>query len=231
MDTIHVSEVVSEAWDFTKKHWLKMLLINLFVAIIGSCISVIFLPSGYWDVVHSVSQGNANALQQLSTMASDQMGTIISYFVNIFFAIVIYNAILLVVRGKEDRVSVSKGIALPVMTYLKIYVAMILVSIVIMLGFVLCIIPGIWVASRLCMTQMILIEDENIGVIDAIKKSWTLTDNYSLKLIGLAFVGILLIILGYICCCVGWLITMTIFFFMIVIFYVKLTNLQPVEEI
>src|SRR5690606_17223103 len=66
--------------------------------------------------------------------------------------------------------------------YVQILVASILMILLVFLGFVLFIIPGIVMALGLSQTYFILAEDKNIHAVDALKKSWTMMDGYKVKL-------------------------------------------------
>jgi len=69
-----------------------------------------------------------------------------------------------------------------------------------MIGFLLLIIPGIIVAIGLSQAFFIIAEDENIGAVDALKKSWDMMNGYKSKyfLLILSFIGwVLLCILTF----------------------------------
>jgi uncharacterized membrane protein len=84
--------------------------------------------------------------------------------------------------------------------------AAILSGIIIAVGFVLVIIPGIIFAIRLQYVGYLVV-DKNLGAIEAIKKSWAMTKGHSwhLFVLGLALFGIN--ILGLIALVVGLLVT------------------------
>ena len=75
--------------------------------------------------------------------------------------------------------------------FLRIFLAEFLVTIAIVIGFCLLIVPGIILAAGLLMTDFILKDDPEIDALDAIKKSWKMTDGHKGELIGLflSFLG------------------------------------------
>ena len=114
---------------------------------------------------------------------------------------------------------------------LKVVLGSIIYLIVVSVGTCLCIIPGIYLACRLALYKYIILDDENVSTIDALKKSWAMTDGNVLNIILLIVLLVLIQLLGYICCCVGVLITTTIIYFAIPICYKKLNEMnQPQIE-
>lgn len=88
----------------------------------------------------------------------------------------------------------------------KYVLASIITGIVVILGLVLLIIPGVILAIRLQYTTYLIV-DKNLGPIEAIKKSWSVTRGNTWNLF---FFGILLgliNILGVVCLLVGLFIT------------------------
>ena len=71
--------------------------------------------------------------------------------------------------------------------FVRIFLAELLSSILITLGFIALIVPGIIIAAGLVMTPFILKDDPTIDAIDAMKKSWKMTDGHKAELIGLFF--------------------------------------------
>ena len=71
--------------------------------------------------------------------------------------------------------------------FVRIFLAELLSSILITLGCIALIIPGIIVGAGLVMTPFILKDDPSIDAIDAMKKSWKLTDGHKGDLIWLFF--------------------------------------------
>ena len=71
--------------------------------------------------------------------------------------------------------------------FLRIFLAEILLTLIIVAGFCLFIVPGIIMASGLLMTDFILKDDPEINAIDAMKKSWEMTQGHKANLVGMFF--------------------------------------------
>ena len=75
--------------------------------------------------------------------------------------------------------------------YVRTWLAVVLVSIVSMIGFVLLIVPGVIVSIGLWMTFYILRDEPGLSVVDAMKKSWTMMQGHKMEffLLNLSFFG------------------------------------------
>ncbi len=78
---------------------------------------------------------------------------------------------------------------------------------------------------RLILSQF-LIADTNCSVLDSIKMSWIVMRGNRLRYIGLLFIMFLVLILGYISCCIGVFLAIPLVIFMSVVFYLEATG-QP----
>ncbi len=88
--------------------------------------------------------------------------------------------------------------------YVPSLVAFVVMIIVVTLGFILLIVPGIMLACGLSQTFFILADDETeMSGIDALKKSWEMMDGWKVKYfllnlihMGMIIVGILMLVIG-----------------------------------
>ncbi len=230
MNTIDVSEIISEAWNFTKKHWLKMLLVNIFIAIVNFVISMLFMPSGFWSCyIEAITTQSARALAQLQAMAQSMhlYSNYIEYVIISMLELGVVNAVLLVVLGKSDTVKLRLGYNISLLNFFNILLGSIIFLIIVSIGTIFCVLPGIYLACRLMMYKYIIL-NENVNAIDALQRSWQITEDNGLKIFLLWVLLILINILGLILCCVGMFITYIITYFAIAICYKKLTEQDQV---
>jgi uncharacterized membrane protein len=75
--------------------------------------------------------------------------------------------------------------------FLRIFLAIFLMSIAVAIGFVLLIIPGIILSIGLVMTLFILKDDEQISAMDSLKQSWNMMDGHKVEFLwlNLSFIG------------------------------------------
>lgn len=75
-------------------------------------------------------------------------------------------------------------------------VATILYSIAVLLGLIVFILPGIFIAVRLQFYSYSIVEHEHLDPVEALKKSWHITSGKFWKLLGFFFISIFLIIVS-----------------------------------
>lgn len=104
--------------------------------------------------------------------------------------------------------------------------ASILYGLMILVGFVILIIPGIYLAIKLQFYSFLIV-DKNAGVVGSLKKSWALTQGASLKLFLFTLAIIILNIVGAIVLLVGLLVTIPTTTMASVYVYRKLLSQTP----
>jgi uncharacterized membrane protein len=132
----------------------------------------------------------------------------ISAFIALAFAILIrpvilYGANLMFLQGVRDSKPDIKSLIVGFQrNYINIIVSSLLVTIIIIAGFILFIIPGIVAACRLFMVPY-LIMDKQLGAIEAIETSWRMTREHGFTVFGLGFMSIFIFIGGLLLLIVG----------------------------
>jgi len=86
--------------------------------------------------------------------------------------------------------------------YWNVVLASLLVGVIVSIGFVLLIVPGIIFACKLAFTPYLVV-DRKMAVIEAIKESWRMTGGHSWKVFLIGLLAIPICIAGWICFGVG----------------------------
>ena len=86
--------------------------------------------------------------------------------------------------------------------YWNAVLAGLLVTVIVVIGFFLLIIPGIIFACKLAFVPYIVVE-RKMDAISAVKESWRITDGYALDVFLIGLLGIPIVIAGLICLGVG----------------------------
>ncbi|HET8581380.1 MAG TPA: hypothetical protein VFL98_02850 [Candidatus Paceibacterota bacterium] len=94
----------------------------------------------------------------------------------------------------------------------KFLLTEIMLAIVVIIGFILLIVPGIILSLGLSFVQY-LVMDRGIGYLDAMKESWRITKGHKWQLLGLFILLCLINILGFVCLIVGTLVTIPLTWF------------------
>ncbi|MGM0482758.1 MAG: hypothetical protein ACQEP6_02755 [Patescibacteria group bacterium] len=105
--------------------------------------------------------------------------------------------------------SVKRVFSQGVMAVLYLVVAGIFYGIIATLGFILLIIPGLFIAIKFYFYD-ILIADKQLGPIEALKRSWAMTAGHWFQLFGLLILVILLNFAGMLALGIGLLITVPV---------------------
>lgn len=84
--------------------------------------------------------------------------------------------------------------------------AFVLTSIILAIGFILLIVPGIFLACKLAFVPYLVV-DKKMGVTEAISASWRLTKGHGWKVFLIGLLGIPIVIAGLICLVVGVIIS------------------------
>lgn len=218
MNKISISKCVNGAWDLTAKHWIMCVIVlvaTVFVSIVSSMAS----PQ---TVVYSTGEMTAEeALQILKTTMAGSFGvaSLAAYVVQFVLYAGLYKMALNAYNGLKADTTAYK---MPATTYLKFVAACITYGIIVGVGSLFCVIPGIFLAVRLLFAMVILLDEPETEFTEAFKKSWTMTAGSFWSLLGLGVVSILINIVGLLCCCVGMVFTLVMGMFMLVSAYYTL---------
>jgi Predicted integral membrane protein len=125
--------------------------------------------------------------------------SILSYFIVALFIMGYLKNCLQTLDGEEPQFSAYGQVSRKLIIYL---IAHIIMSIIIIIGTVLLIVPGIYLMLRLQFFYAFIVE-ENAGVIDSFKRSWNITKGSTLKLFILFLISLLICIIGCLAFFVG----------------------------
>ena len=202
-----ISEVFKTSWKKVKEQiWV---LAGLFVA-------------------YGIVSGVLNML--LTPLSSSPVGAVvvslISGIVSIIFSLGYIKNCFQTLDDEEPQFSAYGNQLNKILKYI---VGGLLYSIAILIGTVFLVIPGIYIALRLQFYSCFIVE-ENLGGVEALKKSWEITKGQTWPLFLLALTWIGLAILGIICFIVGLFVAMPVTYVMSCYVYRKLTAVEAAQE-
>lgn len=100
-------------------------------------------------------------------------------------------------------------------------------SLLIAIGSLLCIVPGVIVALGTCLYGMLIV-DRKLSGIDALKASWELTNGHKVQLLIFGVIAMLATAAGYIACFVGAVVaSFPVIFVALAYVYLRLQGEQP----
>jgi len=178
-----VFSAYGNGWNKLWKYFLELLLLG----VIGVIISI---PAGMgsWSI---------NTIDTFTIW--DVLGFAYSIFISGPAWYGVSFAYLKAARGEKVEI---KDILEVLENYWNAVLASILVSVIVAIGFILLIIPGIIFACKLAFTPYLVVE-RKMDAISAVQESWQMTNGHSWKVFLIGLLGILICIAGLICFGVG----------------------------
>jgi hypothetical protein len=174
-----VGGAYSHAWDILKADFWSLLLVG-FVAwlLVGAIPGLLGRTGG--------PSGGISALYQILVSTPISFGAAYAW--------------LRAVRGIKPQVS---DLFVPLQrNYINCVIAGLLLEIVLLVGFLLLIVPGIILAVRLSFVPFLVV-DERRGPVEALTESWRRTAGYSWTILGAALLAIVVVLVGLILLIVG----------------------------
>lgn len=103
-----------------------------------------------------------------------------------------------------------------------VLVAVIVSAIVIFIGSLLCLVPGIIVALGVSLYSFVIV-DQNLPGVDAVKRSWEMTKGYKMTIFLVGLIGIFVFLAGALACGIGMLVvSMPMYFLATAYLYLRI---------
>lgn len=189
---LSISYIYGEALRLAKKHLGALLLFFLIMALLGVASSVLALPSNFWRDYIDGLQGNTHALERMNSAQSFNPLMLLQYAVSAILTTALYNGLISICRG-TGRLGLD-SFSLPVSTYAKFLGWYVLYIIIVFVGCICLVFPGLYLAIRLWQGGFYLVENKEASITDALKWSWKATDGHLLDLFGLLMIGIIVMV-------------------------------------
>lgn len=164
-----IKYILQESWRITREN-LKDLILVFFI--------------GY-GVVYFVLAWLISSLMVILVPDEDlaqSVGSVLISLINAALLIAVYRYFLLVVRGEKVKWTQMYALVDRFRFWGNIIVSL-LIIVAVGVGFILFVIPGIYLGIRLGFAPWLIIDKgEGIGIIDALRQSWSITEGMALKL-------------------------------------------------
>ncbi len=188
-NNLNLREIISEAWNKTKKNYWFLFCLLIASFIISSAIHHIFL---------------------------------LNYILDIFIGVAVLTIAILIADGNtpkyEDIFKSFKNYKIT----LNFFLASILCMITIIAGLIVFILPGIYLAVRLQFYKFLVIENENMSPIDALKESYKMTEGHFWYLLNFIVVILVINLIGAIPFGLGFVVTLPLSLISGAVLYKKL---------
>lgn len=206
MNTFSPTEAIKFGWNTFKKNPVFLIGTYIIIGAIQQVVSM-FLSGG--SFFKFTTDQTSNAIQSAGGGYLGFVGSGASILISILLSLGLLKAYLNLVNNSKgdfkDIFSEFKNIKL-VINYL---VASVIVGLIVLGGFILLIIPGIYLVVRLGLFQYYLIE-KGMGAMDSIKASWNATKGNVVNLLVFGFFALLVGLVGFAALLVGLIVAIPI---------------------
>jgi hypothetical protein len=226
MNSFNPTRALGYGWKVVIKDFVAVGLPIVVALIISALPGIPFSGAGGFvqGLGQAAAQNGDNATIYLLIAAALRIvGSIISLLMGAYIGAGILNFALQVARGQRPSFGVvfSGG-----RWFLSMLGLQIVLGIAVSFGFLLCLLPGIYLALRFAVAQAVVV-DENLGPIDAMKRSWELTGAAWVQILLLGMLAILVTLAGFLACCVGVFVTAPVLMLASVYMYLTLKGQEP----
>lgn len=207
-----VSPVMSKSWEIFKENWEKLTLFYFGMMLLVGLLTVIAPcqpPTGNNPEANLEWMTNGATIYYLYTLLVPGVTQLV--MIAIFF-----KKVLSIAKDVDIELTTS--------TLLRVIATSVIVGIASYAALLCCIIPFFFIAPRLFIAPIYVIDNPNISVGEAIERSWNATKGHVGILIALYFVAVLVSILGVFCCLVGVIPAGAFMYVMMVVIYLFLSG-------
>jgi uncharacterized membrane protein len=198
--TFKIGSKIKEVWPIYKKHFSMFLLLTVATM-----------------VVQFIGSNNNNNDKNWILI-------VISYILSILLSYIWINFVLSLI-DKKDLNPFSRQSFPTLKQYWNLFTTMLLVALCVLVGFILLVVPGFYVAGRLVFATYMSV-DKNQGGIKNVKEAWNMTKGYGWKLFWKSFVIGLFIMLGFVALFIGAFITYPIGMIVLLMMYREFSKMK-----
>ena len=208
---LDVSLVMEQSWRIFKEHWVGLcgiLLVVMFVSAGVSYLSPYQVPNDL--------QGEALLTWYLENGLSYYAWLLLASGVQVALMAWFYKEALQRIKDKELVFNAN--------VVLRYILVNILVAVATYVSLLFCIIPVFFIAPRLVIAPLYIIDNPNMSVSEAIERSWNATKGNVIALLVLGLVITLISVIGLACCLVGIIPASVLGYIMLVVVYLYLSG-------
>lgn len=211
--TFAPTSFIKEAWEiFKRRPWF-------FIGSTALFLFLSYLPGMLLESFIPQPGENATAAEVLAYFQSSWPFNLLVWAVGIYLGVL---ALEFGIRAHDNPDHVQLSATSSIRTVVHYFLAQLLVGIIVVLGFILLIVPGIIASLALFLTSYYVI-DRKMGPVNAIKASMAATKGYRWKILQFSLLCGLVNILGLLVFVVGLLVSIPVTLIAMVAVYRKLS--------
>lgn len=210
MNGLNIDSIFGRAWTLSKKHWPLLLILVIVSSMTGQVVSACLQPSAA-DQIRMITAMMDNNYDEVTRIASGGSGALLG--VKLAVAVVISCLLSWLIQMIMQRVSwqcvTTEEIDLTAQFknclkgYLHYLGVCLVYTIVLVLATFCCILPGLYLTIRLMFVPIIAANRPELSLGETFSRSMRLTKGHFWTLVGYGMVSFVIVIVGFLCCCVG----------------------------
>lgn len=234
--SIKVGVIINQGWELTKKYFPAFFL----VMILGWLVSSIYEIAYYGPLMDNLLEyrGELSDEQMVELLLEEGkmwnwigwllMFFVVAFLVSYYLSVVTYRMMNTAIQGEKIDLTVEFKNAYR--TYWFFIGTYLVYSLIVVIGSICCVLPGIYLAVRLMFVPMIAANHSEVSFNEVFEYSWKITEGHFWKLLWLFIVTIGIYVLGLICCCVGVIVSIILGNMMYACVYKLLASIVFVQE-
>ena len=229
-----LDNTLRDAWEIGKRKCGFLVLFGLVSSIVGS-LSHRSGDTNSYKALAKILQGDMQGAKVFQEMAKNNPITstevilfILSILLSFYVSLVLYRYVKKIVD--DEDANIKELISSSAKIYGMFFVKCFLYAILVIVGFFLCILPGIYLMVRLVFVSYIAANEPELTISETISKSMKLTKDRFWQLFGYGIVACLIVLAGFLLCCVGYLFTMPLAVVFMGVVYKELVNETYIPE-
>ena len=228
---IEIGEIINRAWKLTKKHFPVFLLLIIITQIVGGLPSQAYYGGLINEIIRSNGDIDYQYLNELQMAAYTSGKSIVLHLIALllgsYLGVVTLRLLNDAVYGvKLDMTAAFRESFRGYLFFVGVYFIYVIIT---ALGMLMCFVPGIYLGIRYMFAPMIAANHRDVAFGEAFSMSWQMTKGYFWQLFLFGIISFGINIVGFVCCCVGILLTSVITYLMYALLYKELSKKLATE--
>lgn len=212
---LNAGDIFSQSWAYTKRHFLPIFMMGFIVTMVQNLPNIFSDGRYIKDVLLS---GQAMTQEQwiesltpmeiLGMLGMLLVSALIALFLGYFLDLAMKR--MLISAVERDNIEMAAELKGATRGYWFFFIVSLVVSVIVGIGLLFCILPGIFLFIRLMFAPMLAAHKPELKFEKVLSRSWNMTDGHFFELLLLGFVIVVLYVVGLLMCCVGFYFTSVI---------------------
>ena len=226
---LDTGDIIDKGWELTKKHFWKFVLMTLLLWLVNDSANIV----SYFSYASDVSaMGGTPALTEWMMVNASTPYTggrwvmiLILFLVTHYLTLAYCRMLNAAVDG--EPVSIGTELKKSVRSYGLYLVCFIVYMLIVFLGTLCFVLPGIYLAIRFLFVPLIVANHPEVGFSEIFAHSWRITKGRFWKLFWIGIVSVGINLIGLICLGVGLLVSVSFTYLMYAYVYKLLSPFPP----